>query len=273
MKPFLLIFLCAFSAHAQFGLRSPGFVSKLNAAAGAPSDPSTISNLQIWLKAESLAGANGTATSPWTDSSGNDYSPTNQGTARPYVTNSVLNGYNALFFATNQWLQFPPSAHGISSNVAGMTVVAVHQRTLTSAFLRILLFVSTGASTTATRSLIGEFNGDLRADGRRLDADSYVGNTNGNAGSSFYASTVLVDYSAADLFLYTNGVASYTNASFSTAGNSQALASQRMRLGADGAGGNAWVGRLAELIVYNRKLTSTELAAVHAYLRAKFGLW
>jgi len=272
MRTFLFILFCAFTAQAQFGLRSPGFVSKLNAAAAA-SDPSSISNLQVWLKAESLAGANGTATSPWADSSGNDYSPTNQGTGRPYVTNSVLNGYNALFFATNQWLQFPPSAHGISSNVPGMTIVAVHQRTITSAFLRILVFVATGGSPTATRSLIGEFNGDLRADGKRLDADAYVGNTNGNAGASFYASTILVDFSAADLFMYTNGVPSYTNASFSTAGNSQALASQRMRIGADGGGGNAWVGRLAELIVYNRKLTPTELAAVHAYLRAKFALW
>jgi len=35
MKTFLLILFCAFTAQAQFGLRSPGFVSKLNQAAPA----------------------------------------------------------------------------------------------------------------------------------------------------------------------------------------------------------------------------------------------
>jgi hypothetical protein len=64
-------------------------------------DPSSLSGLQAWYKADSLTAASGTSIGTWTDSSGNGHtmaSSTNNGAALPVFYPNQINGEPALDF-------------------------------------------------------------------------------------------------------------------------------------------------------------------------------
>lgn len=98
--------------------------SLLLAQGVAPFTPLSISGCKMWLKASSLALADGDPVATWTDLSGNSNSGSASGTARPTYKTSILNGKAIVRFdGTTDVMTTPytfPSTH---------TVYVVYNRT------------------------------------------------------------------------------------------------------------------------------------------------
>jgi hypothetical protein len=86
-----------------------------------PLDPSTVAGLKLWLKADSLALADGAAVTTWTDSSGNGNNATAVGA--PVFKTNILNGKPVIRFVGVQGFTLATAIAGTSAGP--WTVVAV----------------------------------------------------------------------------------------------------------------------------------------------------
>jgi hypothetical protein len=105
----------------------------------------------------------------------------------------------------------------------------------------------------------------------RLDADTAINMNSVQATNtnSVVIQTAKADYSNATLEQFINGTLDGST-TFATSGNTENADSLAIFLGRVSA--TYLTGDIAEIIVYNRALNTSELAQVHRYLARKWGI-
>jgi hypothetical protein len=219
----------------------------------------------------------GTAVRLWSDQSGNGYDATQSTTAaRPTYIASGLNGLPVVRFdGTDDRLGLGASALGMLRNVAGATVFVVVKYSDIVGANRTSFFLSNGTATTSARIQIRTTTTPkYQVLGRRLDADSSqnVASSQATSTTNFVVQSAFFNYQNTLLQQYINGAKDGEKTDFQTAGNTSDTDSQNSSIGSDGTPGNFLNGDIAEIIVYNRALNTSELAQVHRYLSRKWGI-
>lgn len=272
----IVILLAAFIA---LGAHYFGNVSKhWAAAAGLPSD---ISGLQIWLKPESLSGADGDAIATWTDSSGNGYNATNAAAAgQPKLTNNVLGTYEGAYFnGTSDRLGFTGGALSILKNVEAATFILVIKAGLnaTDAQYESPCGFSINGSLSSARFLVGH-NSQVTnwvCRGRRLDADAgFDSDLFIVPKLKFFALIAIPQWSTTEVQIYTNNVQAMSDTTWGgTDGNTADTASNVASIGEYAQAAGYYGCALVEYIVYNKKLSAGELSTINTYLTTKYGAY
>lgn len=222
-------------------------------------DPSDLSGLTMWLKADAITGlSNGDSITTWQDSStaNNDAAQVGGFGVPTYQTNVVNTLPVARFSGSTQFLGLPDLS-ALTEIEVFVVVKLVDDPALGSG--------ETGLWHLGTDAQATHFTW---VDGTLYDAmGSTVRKDLGNPATSFSAAfRVYSVYSAAgDWQAYIDGVSI-----FSTATNTVGVQASAF-LGRNAAGGHL-KGDIAEFIVYNRKLTGTERDDVVDYLTTKYGL-
>jgi len=232
-------------------------------------NPRSLPNLQLWLPADRINQANNTAVATWADQSGNGYDAT-QGTsaARPTYIASGLNGLPVVRFdGTDDQMTLGASALGMLRNVAGATVFVVAKYVGTASNRRSFAILRNGDD--ANRLALFKLTTNVyQIGGRRLDTDSFQGaNSTTSATDNFILHTNLTNYQSTLLQQYVNGSLDGQSTSFQTSGNTSDTDSSAILVGS-----TTFNGDIAEIIVYNRVLNTSELAQVHRYLARKWGI-
>lgn len=213
--------------------------------------PASLSGLQVWLKEDGLSGADGDPISTWTDSSGQGHHFT-QATSgfRPIFKTGILNGHHcARFDGTDDRLE-GGDLSAVFPSAATLFVVAAINDTEYSVY--------------STRQLNGywRYSGDGAGYQEvfrigRLTAHPATMPTTGN-----HYFTIRSDASAWQM--WKDGVAETAQSASYGGGDGHQVGRE--------AGGGPLNGDVFEVIIYNSALSSGDIASVHGYLTARFGL-
>lgn len=216
--------------------------------AGRPFSPTDISGLLVWLKADALSLNDGDAVSSWTDSSGNGTHAT-QGTAllRPVFKTSILNSLPILRFNGSQYLQT-----GTFSGGQPATFFAVPKFSGSPQFA----FDGVGAS---NRNAMWSNSGS-----RALYAGSILNGSSATANFEVWSAI----FNSTSSTLWVNGTSDATG----DIGTQNLTNGLVVGAAGDPVGGGGLNGDLAEVIIYNSALSSTNRQLVEDYLGAKYGI-
>ena len=253
-------------------------------------DPRDLSGNVLWLDGSDVDGdfvsggsfVNGTT---WIDKSTASNADASQtaASATPMVVPLSFNDLTAVDFDGNDFMDVASTAFGALRNVEGATMIGFLATDLQNSnpALRALM-ISSGTNSAATRAGINIFDsfgtnvggtGDFGLAGRRLDSDNFQRIEGGNVVTGELASlTGVYDYQNAQATLLVDGEIE-TQASFQSAGSTSDTDSLNIRVGADAALNSPrgfFNGQIAELIVYDRVLSASELASVQDYFVAKW---
>jgi hypothetical protein len=228
----------------------------------------------LWLDATRINQANNTAVATWADQSGNGYDATQSTTAaRPTFIASGLNGLPVVRFdGTDDHLGLSGGALGLFKNVAGATIFIAVKYSATAVNAS-SFFASNGTSATIARIQIRTTTTPrYQVTARRLDADSSqnVGSNQATSTTNFVIHSAFFNYQNTLMQQYINGTLDGEKTDFQTAGNTSNTDSLAIFLGRVSA--TYLTGDIAEIIVYNRALNTSELAQVHRYLSRKWGI-
>jgi hypothetical protein len=162
-------------------------------------------------------------------------------------------------------------------DIGAATVITAHQIKSTTNALGLLLFSSSGISSTAARFTFGRdsTNGTRYSLGaRRLDANVAVGvaGTIGGLNTSAAIATAIWRTSAAQVSLRIDGSAQITNAAFQSAGNTSNTDSLEFSV-CGVVGASVFLESvLCELMAWPRELTLAEIQTVERYLSRRYGV-
>jgi hypothetical protein len=163
------------------------------------------------------------------------------------------------------------NAGGVVRNKPGLTIIAALNPNTVSG-IRTAAFWSVSASTGA-RSLLQFSGAEVRAGGRRLDADSFDSATGGTiVANQPIVAVARLDYANANAIAYSNSVPFATDTSFLTAGLVSDTASQAAAIMNSSGGSLFYSGTFAELLTYDRALSDAERRKIERYLAAKWGI-
>lgn len=238
-----------------------------------PIDPSTISNLKLWLKADAISSTDGTAISTWSDSSGTGNDATQAtGANQPIYRTNIINGMPAVDFdGSND--RMAVTTTGFPSGNADFTMIGVHLP-VSASDKRVFVF---GQSTAGTRTnavmtvLDGNtFENSIGSTGSDLDWDLPTNTTSNNIRTAPVVQTFR--YTASSLLM--EGFAPVQNTSSSTTLNGSAsLSTSLARLGSNSSSNaNFYEGYIAEFILYSSAITDAQRIGIEAYLMQKYGL-
>lgn len=263
-------------------------ISFYNLPAVSVFSPSDLPNLEAWYKADAGITTVSSAVSVWADQSGNGRDMT-QGTAanRPAYGSETLNGIDVLTFDGSDWINSagvsshnflhqgdstffilaragnvanPNAGYGYIGSNAGATsktgAFAVYEdRAIFSRNNALNYQVSAGIS------------GRLVAGG--TDNDKITANEWRIVGAA-----TDVDLTYADrVDGFVDGVIYDATAPAVTPTSTSGLnASHNFQIGAIGNNAFPYLGAIAELVMYSRKLSVTEIGQVNTYLKNKYGL-
>ena len=234
--------------------------------------PNTLPNLQLWLDATRIDQADNTAVASWKDQSGKGYDATQSTTAaRPTYRTNQLNGLPVVRFdGTDDRMALSGGALGMLRNVGGATVFAVVKYSVVANNPTIL--ISTATSTSARFLLRSSTTPRFQIVSRRLDSDSTVTISSAQTvpTSSFFIHSSIANFQNTLLQQFINGAKDGENTSFGTSGNTSDTDSNNITIGLLSV--TYFTGDIAEIIVYNRALNTSELAQVHRYLARKWGI-
>jgi hypothetical protein len=221
--------------------------------------PSDISGLQLWLDANDTdtITLNGSTVSQWDDKSGNVYH-VSQGTAsnQPTYTASALNSKSVVRFDGNDEL-----TNGSATPVGGSTnrtVFIVFNSTGGSAISYGVTLgdsTSTGQSFGVSKEIAVRVNGGNRVWTTAIDATHAI------------VTIILDGTSTTDLSAWKNG-SSLTTSSTGT----QTINTAAGIIIGNGTAGGSLVGDVAEIIVYNSVLSTSDRESVESYLSTKWGI-
>jgi hypothetical protein len=249
-------------------LGSATIVAVCGAANASTIDPSTITGLNVWLKADAISGLNnGDSVTRWDDSTENGYNYSSNSATKPTYVASGLNGqavvrftgsesfYNSGFNLNSAYTVFGvakcstlPSGSNGDSNQAWFGANATH----------VAFGVYIGTYVTANNSFWAWAPNEWSTYGLANSA-----NTNANIHT--YTASNLTEESTWGWYL--NGVK--TGAACETAG-SPTLSTTGTYVGYSGVGSEYWKGDIAEILIYDRALSETQIGQVNAYLSAKY---
>ena len=259
-------------------------VYALAVVASAVAQTPPTSGLKLWIKADAITGLNnGDKVSSWLDSSGSGNTAINATVANQptYLTNG-LNGLPVVHFndAANgaagtanagQWLNSPAPVNANSSNNFTAIVVFRAKPTTPSTTItndtvlqamgsngRSIVFVDNFPPGSGGRLTLQSFPGSLTLQG----AGQYITNT-------WVVANVIQDATDNRLSLFNNGqlVAGRT-----LAGSESPANNNDWRIGDHKNASRGLNGDIAEVLLYNRAITSSERAAIEGYLTAKYAI-
>jgi hypothetical protein len=243
-------------------------VQAISKVGGALFSPANLSGLSLWLKADagvSLSGSNVTA---WADQSGTGKNMTAAGGNQPTFIASELNGKPVIDFATSKYL------------TASFSAINFTQQTVFIVFK----FVSANLSNYArpfSQSNIAYLDSTtpgnllplLRNDGTDYmwcfsANDSFlVGSPTPD--NAWYISTTKTDGNNGSFFINASN-----EQTFVTTFNPSITNMQVGGALIDGGGmGDPFNSKLAEVIVYDRSLTTPERQQIEAYLNTKYAIY
>ena len=240
----------------------------------APNADSLKGALVAWYDADKIT----TLGTTWADQSGNGFDATKSGS--PTLVANAVNGHKAVSFSSSSSQSFTLAGSGVKSklaNLADVTVIVVGKWSGTKSNGYAGLFgVTHGANSGNTCLQLNGSDGKLRL---QYSSSSYLGSSAVMASGTWAAAaftTQKAGLESAQSKVYFNGecVAEGTanQASYSTAFG----ANTKMYLGAAPFYGTSYIsyfdGQIAEVIIYNRALSSEECLAVYKSLNEKYNL-
>lgn len=239
--------------------------------------PSSISGLQLWLESNSNIVLGGSNVLSWTDkTSGIVYTQATPANRPPYLTNE-LNGLPVVNF-TSSPITLLGGSSALLNNATGATAFIVFRPNALPASNVPVFYISTGTNAGSTRFALQITAGQkMVLAGRRLDADGLATLTSLTNFSTSNYQIVCIDYNpvntTANIFYNNPTTADINTTTFSTAGsNMSATNGLQTSLGSANSGNFSNV-RIADTLLYNRLLTSTERQNVFAYLNDRFKVY
>lgn len=215
--------------------------------------PTDLAGLQLWLKADSLGLADGAAVTTWADSSGlgNNASV---GVAPTYKA-GIVNGLPVVRFASGNFLNTTAPASQAAETL-------------------FLVFRPSGAGFRAPLGATNAGGGrnlyvDNATGKMQLDADGVVAISTSSTPISISVFSVFAyDFAAATSWHdFLNGTADGANTTPNSFTNARLTAIGR----SDPGSPNYFTGDIAEVLIYNSVLSSTDRGSVHNYLLVKYG--
>ncbi|MFT7670339.1 MAG: hypothetical protein ACI8X5_003047 [Planctomycetota bacterium] len=251
-------------------------------------DPVSVSGNVLWLDAsdpdgDGVPGGTFVGGNTWIDKSlaGNGNAIQAVANRQPQIVSGAWNGLSALRFDGGDYMDLSASAFSMLNGVGGATLIAVASTTSTSG--QRVVMISNGANSRQTRAGVNLFDsfgtsiagqGNFGAAGRRLDTDPFQrieGGAIALGQLEHYAA--VFDYSAGQLDLHVDGALETTSTQFQSAGATSSTDSINIRIGADAdlvSLHGAFSGDLAEVLVFDRVLSTVELADMADYLENKW---
>lgn len=233
-------------------------------------DPTTFpvprTNLGLWLKPEFITVSAGKV-SQWSDLSGSSNDATQAtGTNQPsQVTNSLF-GYQAVSFGgTNSYMSLPSFLTNLTSGLSIFTVISPN--------------TSSAAKTVITASPSAASVNDLTALEINSTTVTFKANNGATTGSIASSSGAVATTKYQILDVVHSGAATASmrvnSNDIATTGTIQNLANTARSVAYIGTdknktSGTFFGGKVAEMLVYTRAVTSTERSAIEAYLSNKY---
>ena len=227
--------------------------------------PTDISGLQLWLSADNVDGSNnstlsdGNAVATWTDLSGNGRNATQAtGANRPLFKTGIVNGKPVVRFdGTNDLL----SSSWVAAKLSAGTIILVFSSTDTvgsmltqdpSGWNNLDTLIGIG-----TQNVVVATNGRLAFETHGPVTDEKNGTQSSTAvnDGAFYIGVALISGTTYNIFL--NGTLNTSESGKSQSGLFGANGSQSVIIGGRPTA-NFFLGDIAEIIVYNRALTTAE---------------
>jgi hypothetical protein len=238
--------LLAFLLPNSFGIVQQMFF----ATNSATFDPSSIAGLQLWLKADALGLADGTAVSSWTDSSGNSRHAAQATSAnQPLLKTGILNSKPIVRFdGSNDFLQ--TAAFSVAQP---LTVFSVAKTTSTATTY--IFFDSAASSPRATLAVEPASSAEMNSGSSLLDGSLVV--------NTFQVWSAVFNGATSNIRL---------NGATGTSGNAGANGLNGVTIGARYAGDFVFPGDIAEVLVYNSALSATDRSSVETYLSRKYAI-
>jgi hypothetical protein len=228
----------------------------------AYSTPSSLSGLVAWLKADAISASDGDAVASWVDSSGNSNTPV-QATAanKPTYTTNVLNGLPVVRFDGNDGLTMPTAGN---FDLATPTIFVVAKRNAGTSG-SIMGKSTTGFTDGRRRKMAVATSSGGIAYAAGSDSQSIaITATPGNWNMFGVVATSNTSHS-----IYLNG----TKTDFTTTLADSTLNAANMIIGSNFAvGTEPFNGDIAEIIIFNRALSSTQVVGIENYLANKYNL-
>jgi hypothetical protein len=233
--------------------------------------PASISDLKVWLKGDSGITLVGGEVDVWADQSGNG-----NNVSAPAAINrptlSTRNGKNALVFNGNNKVLQNLTAQLLRNSGAATIIVAGTVDNTASGRQQ----VNIGTPTLTGRAVLGyKVNGGSKlgaaASGRRTNADTISAEVGqATLDTSWLNNSAIFSWSTATLTTFVNNVQTDILNPFQTAGTTPNDGGA-ITVGANGLLTGGWVdGDIAEILVYEKTLNSTELAQVQTYLASRW---
>lgn len=241
--------------------------------------PTSIPNLSAWWDASdetSFTYSSGVVVATWTDKSPNKWVLAGTGN-KPDRIASGIGGKPAVEFvaADSERLSFTPINHALlDPQTGGFTAIVVLDAITTPAVFGIINKGNDTGSVVAGWSMYGEggsanvFRTRLRSNAPASASQSVAINTNAIVLSTIWSGTDVKGYINNSNTGWTAGgggatLDTYTGSITSTAD---------FRVGVLNPASQFLDGRIAEIILYKRVLTTQERAAIHIYLNGKYGI-
>lgn len=234
-----------------------------------------ISNNLFWYKATIGVTADGSnRVSQWDNVSsggGTGYN-INQSTDanKPVYIADVQNGLPAIRFdGVNDYLSFGGSGLNFSNNIAGATIFIACRWEADSTGSR-HLFINTLSNSDTKMVITINASNQLQIGEKAVTTDtaSLRTDTNTNSGS-FGVYCFYWDFTNTTVRIYENGNLNYNSTSYLTGVNTESSPATVQYIGNTS---NGFKGDIAELIGYQRALTSTEITEVTTYLMEKYNI-
>jgi len=225
-------------------------------ASASYSTPKTISGLSLWLDGADPAGtgippSNGATITSWVDKSLSGNSATPTGT----ITATTMNGLTAINFSGSAYLTSPFTSGAASP----FTIFVVETQAITACP------VYTTSTSTGASGLFLNYGGTDYAD----IGSNFVTRTSGiNLNQTYLLSIVSTSVNGGTTTVYNNGSSYLTGTTTGAFSWTTLLIGKRNY----GAGQETFSGKMAEFIVYNSALTTTQRQSIEAYLSAKWGV-
>lgn len=233
------------------------------------------SGLKLHLKADAITGvADGGAVATWPDSSGNAFDAT-EATNQPTYKTGIVNGRPIVRFdGTDDRLIIATGFNATTKAVSGITVIGVYKTAVSDATRRVL-GIQQGTGTLLRHAFGITSSSEGLANANPVDAGTAVAAA--SSGDAVPVGRVVIQSSVADyaaaLSIWINGIAGQSLAIPGTPGLSSATDSLGAAVGFNGGISSQFFnGDIAEIVVYNRALTSAERLQVEGYLATKYNI-
>lgn len=232
------------------GVSAPWVVTNRDAL-----EPDNIANLAAWWDAATLVGSDGTAVSQLDDRSGRGFHAVKAGTPKP--TMETRGGFRVMRLGGSDWLTAPNALSGATD----VTAFAIAWRGASTGFIG-PLGAETGYGNVSFVS-----NGSLNysgVSGARIEGDGPTA----EATSSWNLLVMRKSGSSPGNTLFRRSAAGV----LSTATNGSGVATIGASPHALGAyTSSGYIGDIAEILLYSRALTTTEIEQIEGYLAHKWG--